>query len=141
MNNKNEVLTITWKENGISTNSYIYRVTGNEAALELYRERQGAYLVEDDETGDPLYFLPRTQEFRASGSLIAFSAKSNRYWPYDTEETLLAQAAETRAAANRMRIRSITVTPPTATAPEKPAELQGPEPVKPTASGKRNRMN
>lgn len=36
-----------------------YKVSGSPAALQAYEEAQGEYYVEDQKTGDVLYFTPR----------------------------------------------------------------------------------
>lgn len=93
------MLTIHYKTTG--KNSFIYRVKGTAKALEQYREDKKAEgaLVEED-NGTPLFFLSLKSVFQPSGTPIVRKEGDDgdvRYWPDDTEESIILRQALERA--------------------------------------------
>lgn len=53
---------------------FVYSVTGTDAELEQYAESKGDYLVNDEETGDPLWF---SRDYIGESAELIFTSKGN----------------------------------------------------------------
>ena len=101
------MLTIHYKTTG--KKSFIYRVKGTAAELKQYREDKTAEgaLVEDEDTGSPLFFISKNADFQPSGTPIVRKEGDDgdvRYWPHDTEEAILMRQALQQAALKKFGI-------------------------------------
>lgn len=53
---------------------FVYSVTGTDAELEQYAEAKGDYLVNDEETGEPLWF---SRDYIGESTELIFTSKGN----------------------------------------------------------------
>jgi hypothetical protein len=82
-------LTIKHKSSG-KNGREIYLVYGSAKELADYRELTGDALIEDDETGRPLYFLYKAV---FDGTVIKYNEERDRFYPVETVQSkMLSQA-------------------------------------------------
>lgn len=102
------MLTIKFKTPGREGRK-IYYVNGSETELAAYRENQGEYLVEDDETGKPLWIT--RGPFQPSGTVIRWNDEQQRYRTVVTEQSMMMQEALLQVATRMLGMSSSAVTP------------------------------
>jgi hypothetical protein len=82
-------LTIKHKTSS-KNNREIYLVHGSAKELADYRELTGDALIEDDETGRPLYFLYKRV---FDGTVIKYNEDRDRFYPVETAQSKMLYQA------------------------------------------------
>lgn len=111
------MLTIHFKTSG--KKSFIYRVKGTAKELEQYRDDKIADGIDeesitDSDTGAMLYFISKSQDFQPSGTPIVRKENEDgsvRYWPDETEQSIIARQAMEKAALRAFGANSSPVAP------------------------------
>lgn len=131
---KNLNLVVTLLPRTTRTGKNIYKVSGNSASLNFYREQQGEYLREEDD-GAPLFF---TSKLAQSGTL-SFNEENERFYlEPDFASRLMLEAA--RLMFKSTQANSAPAETTEDQEEEQDAEIEAPKAAKPT-SGKRSLKN
>lgn len=141
------MLTIHYKQTG--KKSFIYRLKGSQAELEQYLDDQiesglneSSFI--DEETGGYLFFISKNSDFQPSGTQIVRKENEDgtvRYWPNDSEQSIIARQALEKAALRAFGISGASQQSTTET--ETPSEesdnadLEKPAPTKRVAKPNR----
>lgn len=132
---KNLNLVVTLLPRTTRTGKNIYKVSGNSASLDFYREQQGEYLREED-NGTPLFFSSKL----AQSGTLSFNEENERFYL----EPDFASRLMLEAAKDMFRSTQASSSAPAETTEdqdeEQDAEIEAPKAAKPT-SGKRSLKN